>query len=75
MPVVRIEVDDILFLKKKHPCGGNSWKVTRVGADIGIRCLTCQRFVMVPRRKIEGKILEIERQGRRLKPHQSLVEV
>ena len=36
-------------LRKPHPCGGYDWQVTRLGADIGLRCLTCGRRVMLER--------------------------
>lgn len=53
-PAIRhIQVDDIVQMRKPHPCGGFEWVVTRVGADIGIRCLTCGRRVMLPRSRFE----------------------
>lgn len=73
--VIRLEVDDILVLKKAHPCGSREWRVIRVGVDIGIRCLQCGRFVMVPRRKLEGKIRGIKRRGISLLPQESMLEV
>ncbi|MDY0382982.1 MAG: DUF951 domain-containing protein, partial [Atribacterota bacterium] len=39
-----------------HPCEGYHWEITRTGIDIGIRCLTCGRKVLVPRVKIERRI-------------------
>ncbi|MCX7667605.1 MAG: DUF951 domain-containing protein [Atribacterota bacterium] len=73
--IIRLEIDDILVLKKAHPCGSREWRVIRVGADIGIRCLQCGRFVMVPRRKLEGKIRGIKRRGISLLPQESMLEV
>ena len=29
-----IQVGDIVHMRKQHPCGGLSWEVTRIGADI-----------------------------------------
>lgn len=75
MGVIRLEVDDVLVLRKTHPCGSHEWKVTRVGVDIGIKCLGCGRFVMVPRRKLEGKIRRISRRGMTLLPQESMLEV
>lgn len=40
---------DIVQMKKQHPCGVNEFEVTRVGADIKIRCVGCGRIVMIPR--------------------------
>ncbi len=51
-----LQVGDMVRLRKKHPCGGYEWEIVRIGADIGLRCLTCQRRVLVPRSKIEKRI-------------------
>ena len=58
-----IHVGDRVRLRKQHPCGGNTWDVTRVGADIGIRCTTCGRRIMLPRPKLEKQVKSIERPG------------
>jgi hypothetical protein len=47
-----LELDNILKLRKTHPCGEDRWKVIRLGADIKIECLGCGRQVMLPRRKL-----------------------
>lgn len=54
-----LRIGDIVKLKKKHPCGGHHWEVTRTGIDIGLKCLCCGRKVMVPRIKIEKRIRQI----------------
>ncbi|MBM3941038.1 MAG: DUF951 domain-containing protein [SAR202 cluster bacterium] len=51
--VTPFALGDTLTLRKAHPCGGHAWRVERVGADIGIRCLTCQHYVLVSRRTLE----------------------
>ncbi|MDD4364038.1 MAG: DUF951 domain-containing protein [Atribacterota bacterium] len=51
-----LRIGDIIKLKKKHPCGGYHWEITRTGIDIGIKCLCCGRKVLVPRTKIERRI-------------------
>lgn len=40
---------DTVRMKKPHACGTNAWTVTRVGADIKIRCNACGRIVMMDR--------------------------
>jgi len=55
MPM-KLGVGDVVRLRKKHPCGGWEWEVTRIGADIGLRCLTCRRRVLLPRSKVEKRI-------------------
>ena len=42
-------------LRKPHPCGGYRWRVVRLGADIGLRCLTCAHKVMLPRATVEQR--------------------
>ncbi|MDZ4766185.1 MAG: DUF951 domain-containing protein [Chloroflexota bacterium] len=44
-----IRVGMIVQMRKPHPCGGNRWLIYRIGADIGIRCQTCQRQVLLAR--------------------------
>lgn len=51
-----LRVGDMVKLKKKHPCGGYHWEITRTGIDIGLRCLCCGRKVLVPRVNIERRI-------------------
>jgi hypothetical protein len=53
---LEVHVGDRVRLRKPHPCGGYEWEVTRTGADIGIRCLTCGRSVMLPRSKFEKQV-------------------
>lgn len=51
-----LEKDDILRLKKPHPCGGSAWRVIRLGADIGLECLTCKRRVFLSRREVRNRL-------------------
>ncbi len=47
------EVGQIIKLKKQHPCGTNSWKIIRVGADFRLKCMGCEHQVMLPRKTVE----------------------
>jgi len=49
VPITPVNVGDVVRLKKPHPCGVNRWEVTRVGADIKLRCTGCDRTVMLER--------------------------
>ena len=49
-------VGDVVRLKKPHPCGGVDWSVVRLGADIGVKCQTCGRRVLLPRRDLERRL-------------------
>lgn len=55
--------DDVVRLRKPHPCGSYEWRVVRVGADIGIRCLKCDRKVLLPRRTIEKRLKQFVSRG------------
>ena len=46
----RLYVGDVVEMRKVHPCGGYTWEIVRVGADVGIVCRTCGRRVLLPRR-------------------------
>jgi hypothetical protein len=53
---IEIRLCDVVRLKKKHPCGSYEWQVVRLGADIGIRCLKCQRQVLLERSIFERRV-------------------
>lgn len=57
-----IRVNDILEMKKQHPCGGKDFLVLRSGMDFKLRCTTCGREVMVPRVKAEKNIKKVTRE-------------
>ena len=46
-----IKLGDIVRLRKAHPCGSDQWRIDRLGVDIGLVCLGCQRRVLLPRSK------------------------
>jgi hypothetical protein len=50
-----IAVGEVYRMRRQHPCGGWEWEVYYTGADIGIRCLTCERRVMLERRRFESR--------------------
>ncbi|MCF6139107.1 DUF951 domain-containing protein [Pseudalkalibacillus berkeleyi] len=53
------ELNDIVEMKKPHPCGENRWKVIRLGADIRIKCMGCEHSVMLPRREFVRKMKKV----------------
>lgn len=55
-----VQVNDILIMKKSHPCGGNEMLVLRSGIDFRLRCVKCGREFLVPRKKIERNIKKIQ---------------
>ena len=54
------ELNEIIIMKKAHPCGGVAWTVKRVGADIKLQCNTCNRFVNLTRDELKKRAKRIE---------------
>lgn len=57
--VLELYLGDVARLKKPHPCGGYEWEVVRLGADIGLKCLECNRRVMLSRTDLEKRIKKL----------------
>ena len=57
-----LKLEDTLRLRKQHPCGSYEWKITRLGADIGLECVICKRRVLLPRRKLARRLKSISRE-------------
>jgi hypothetical protein len=53
---VELNLNDIVRLKKVHPCGAFEWQVTRLGADIGLKCTGCGRYMLMPRSELERRM-------------------
>ena len=56
-----IQVNDILTMKKQHPCGSKQWQVLRIGMDFKLKCLGCGHEVMKPRFQILPRVRSVER--------------
>ncbi len=53
------ELNDVVEMKKQHPCGTNAWKIIRLGADIRIKCEGCGHSVLIARRDFSKKMKKI----------------
>ena len=53
---IEVHMGDVVRLRKQHACGGTDWTVVRLGADIGLRCSTCQHRVLLPRSQFERRL-------------------
>jgi hypothetical protein len=62
-PVLTLLLGDVVRLKRAHPCGGDTWLVDRLGADIGLRCRTCGRHVLLERPTLERRLVEFIERG------------
>ena len=67
MPL-ELRLNDVVRLRKMHPCGGYEWRVVRLGADIGIRCLKCNHRLLMERRQLEKRLKSFVSRGEPMDP-------
>lgn len=48
--------DDIVIMKKGHPCGTNEWKIIRIGLDVKLECMGCGRIITIQRNKFNKSV-------------------
>ncbi|MBR4761818.1 MAG: DUF951 domain-containing protein [Clostridia bacterium] len=56
---MQINLGDVVKMKKQHPCGCDTFKVSRIGMDFKLLCTGCGREVMLPRKAAEKAIKKI----------------
>ena len=56
---LKLKLGDVLQMKKAHPCGGSLWTVSRLGADIGINCEECGRYVLLARSQLTRRVKRV----------------
>ena len=59
MAIVRFNVGDRLKMKKKHPCGADTFTVLRSGSDVRILCVGCGRDLTIERENLERMIKSV----------------
>lgn len=45
--MIKFNTGDRVTTKKPHACGGIEWTVTRVGADVKLKCRKCDHVVLL----------------------------
>ena len=56
----KYKIGSKVVMRKPHPCGTNSWEITRVGVDIKIKCIKCGRSIMMDRMGFDKKLKKVE---------------
>ena len=56
---MKLNVGDVVRLRKPHPCGSADWKIMRTGMDFRIECLKCNHQTWITRIKLERSIKSI----------------
>jgi hypothetical protein len=63
LPITPVKVGDVVRLKKPHACGANEWEVTKLGMDIGLTCVGCDRKVRLLRAEFDRRFRGFERRA------------
>ena len=53
MNIIKFRINDVIELKKPHPCGSKEFKIIRIGSEMRIVCLGCGRDMNIDRIKLE----------------------
>lgn len=53
------KLNDIVEMKKPHACQTNKWQITRMGVDIKIKCINCNREIMMDRLEFDKKLKKV----------------
>lgn len=60
---MEVNIGDVVRFNKAHPCGGDRWLVVRTGIDIGAKCMTCGRRIMLEWPAFERRVKEFVSRG------------
>jgi hypothetical protein len=60
---IEVKLGDVVRLRKAHPCGSYEWEVVRAGADIGLKCLKCQRRILLARDLFRRRVKDLVSQS------------
>lgn len=58
---MKYEINDTITLKKQHVCGSYDWIVVRTGAELKIKCVKCNREIMILKKELDKKIKKTEK--------------
>lgn len=61
MAIETFGLGDIVQTKKPHPCGCDQWKILRIGVDVKLQCLRCERVVVLERVIFKKKAKIVQR--------------
>ena len=60
---VELRLDDVIQLRRAHPCGSHAWRVARLGADIGLVCAGCGHRILMDRLDVERRFIGYQERG------------
>ena len=56
----KYQLNDVVTMKKTHPCGSKDWLVTKVGAEIKLKCVKCGHDVEMKRPVLEKATVSVK---------------
>ncbi len=57
--MIELHENDLIEMKKKHPCGSARFRIGYLGSDVKISCLGCGREMLMARIKLEKMIKKV----------------
>ena len=54
-----VKLNSKVIMKKGHPCGTNLWEIIRLGADVKLKCINCNRIILMCRVEFKKKIKKV----------------
>lgn len=62
----KYQEEDIVVMRKPHPCGSKEWIVRRIGQECTLECLGCNRRMSLIRASLEKSTDYVMRQGEKI---------
>ena len=53
------KLNDVVVMRKPHACQTNKWQIIRTGVDIKLKCINCNREIMMDRLEFEKKLKQV----------------
>ena len=60
MQILKLCPEMVVELRKAHPCGGQDFRIVRVGSICRVICLGCGRDMEIDRIKLERAVKKIK---------------
>ncbi len=62
--MLEYKLDDIVKMKKSHPCGSDEFKIISVDGEIRLKCIKCERVLDFSKKDFEKYVRKIFKDGK-----------
>lgn len=59
MQIPQVREGDSVQLRKKHPCGADTWRVVRLGSEVVLFNADCDRRITLPRSRFNKSVKRV----------------